>query len=242
MKKYFLALLFAFTFSFVSAEFNDKKLTKFLEFDITSTTNRGIERNQTLFSGEIGLAHTWGEGLLGIQGYKDAFDFTMQGNGWLPFASWNFETARIAIGLGGIYHFQRYKNISSEHDFLFDTVFRYHSDSGTRVTFYGGYAWKTTQIEALKDYVPYIYDRYLHAKIQVDKIWESGFEMYLEHGLHDLYRYPLFPSPHYLIGFAYNLENGLRFSGDVSMRIVDGYTTPPYIDSLLVKFATRFTF
>ena len=242
MKRLTFALLFLFAASLSFAEFNDGKITKFIEFDMTSSTNKGIERHKTLYSGEVGLVSRWAEGLLGLQAYENCFDFTVNARGWLPFASWNFETARIAIGLGGIYHYQRYKKISSEHDFIFETLFRYKSDSGTTVSFSGGYAGKATQIDALKDFVPYIYDKYFYAVMQVNKVWSNGIELYLEHGLHDLYRYPLFASPHYLVGLAYNFDFGLRISSDVSVRIVDGYTTPPYIDSLLVKFATRFSF
>lgn len=241
-KKIYFNLLFFLLASFSFAEFNDGKISKFIEFDLASTTNRGIERNHTLYSGEIGAVGKWAEGFLGIQAYEDCFDCTLNAQGWLPFLSWKFETARIAVGMGGTYHFQRYKKISSEHDFLVNTTFRYKSDSGTTVSFWGGYAWKITQIDALKEFVPYIYDDNMQAIIQVDKIWDCGFELYLEHGIHDMYRYPLFATPHYLAGVGYNFDSGLRFAFDSSVRIADGYTTPPYIDSWILKFSTRFTF
>ncbi|MCR4823299.1 MAG: hypothetical protein K5873_10570 [Treponema sp.] len=243
MKKLFFLIAFIFSCSFLSAEFNDGKLTKFIQLNIASTTNRGIERYNIPISTEIGLSHTWAEGFAGIQFYSDAFDFTSQATGWLPFASWNFETSRIAIGLGGLYHFQRYKKISKEHDLLANTVFRYKTNSGTTINFNLGYSFKFTSLDALEDYMDeYMFDRHFNIVMQINKVFSNGFEIYIEHGLHDNYRYPLFATPHYLTGAALNFESGLRFAGDISVRIIDGYTTPPYIDSLIIKLSTRFSF
>ena len=242
MKKLLISLIFVFSFSHIFAEFNDDRLTKSIQLDIATTTSRGIERYNTLYSGEAALIHRWAEGLVGFQTYQDSFDFTFNIQGWIPLLSWDFETSRIAVGLGGTYHYQRYKKISSEHDLLANTTFRYKTNSGTTISFHAGYAKKISQIDALADYVPYIYDKYFEAGILVDKVWNCGFELYVEHGLHDLYRYPLFACPHYAIGVGYNFSSGIRVATDTSVRIVDGYTTPPYIDSLIVKLSTRFTF
>ena len=70
----------------------------------------------------------------------------------------------------------------------------------------------------------------------------SGFEIYFHHTLNDLYRYPLFCSPQYKLGAAINLDSGLRYSGDIALRIADGYAASPYIDSLILKLSARFTF
>lgn len=228
--------------SLVFAEFNDDTLTKFVEFDMTSATTRGIERYARMFSLQAGAVHRWGEGVVGFQAYEDVFDCTLGAQAWFPFTNWQFETARIALGVGGVYHFQRYKDISAEHDFMLNSTFRYKTDSGTTISFFGGYAGKETKIDALSDFVPWIHDDYPEAGMVIDKVWASGFELYFEHALHDLYRYPLFCSPHYLLGAALNMDSGLRFGGEVSMRVVDGYTTSPYVDSLLLRLTARYTF
>ena len=242
MKKTLLLFLSVFALSHLSAEFNDGKLTKFLELNLASTTTRGIEGYNTLFSIQGGLESHWFEGISGLQAYRDSFDFTISGKAWLPFANWYFDTARIALGLGGIYHFQRYKDISSEHDYILNSLFRYQSKSGTTITFFGGYAGKATKLDALSSCVSTIYDDYPDAGFLVDKIFENGLEIYFEHALNDLYRYPLFATPHYLLGGAVNLDSGLRFSGDISVGIADGYAASPYINSLVLKFGMRCTF
>ena len=242
MKKLLLAVILFFTFSHLFADFNDGVLTKFVEFNLASTTTRGIERYNTLYSVQVGAIHHWGEGTLGIQGYEDSFDCTAKAQVWFPFTNWYFETARIAIGCGGVYHFQHYKTISSEHDYMLNSTFRYQSESGITISFYGGYAGKATKLDAIKDGVSWIYDDYPELGMVIDKIWSNGFEIYFEHALNDLYRYPVFCSPHYLLGAAINLDSGLRFSTDVSMRIVDGYAASPYIDSLILKLGVRYSF
>jgi hypothetical protein len=242
MKKQLCFLLFVFFSSLAFAEFNDGKITKFIEFDISSTTSRGIEQYNTPVSSEFGLVSHWWEGVTGFQAYEDSFDFTLTAQAWLPCTNWYFETARIALGLGGIYHFQRYKDISSEHDYIINSTFRYQSKSGTTISFYGGYAGKATKIDVLSSYVPWIYDNYPEAGFSVDKIWKNGFEIYFHHTLNDLYRYPLFCSPQYKLGAAINLDSGLRYSGDIAVRIADGYATSPYVDSLIFKLSARFSF
>ena len=242
MKKKLLFFIFVMFSSLSFADFNDGRLTKFISFDLASTTSRGIEQYNTLFSSEFGLASHWWEGITGFQAYEDSFDFTLSAQAWLPCANWYFETARIALGLGGIYHFQRYKDISSEHDYILNTTFRYQSKSGTTISFYGGYAGKATKIDALSSDISWLYDDYPEAGFSVDKIWQNGFEIYFHHTLNDLYRYPIFCTPQYKLGAAVNLDSGLRYSGDIAVRIADGYAASPYVDSLILKLSARFTF
>lgn len=242
MKRFFLVFLVIFSFSHIFAEFDDGKITKFVEFDMTSTTNKGIERYNTLFSGEVGAIAPWWEAVCGVQAYEDVFDFTVRGTGWFPFASWQFETSRIAIGGGLNYHFQRYRNTSSENDYMLFSTFRYKNLGGTTITFFCGFLGKSTKIDALSDNVPFIHDKFADLALQINKIWQKGLELYVEHGIFDFYRYPHFCAPHYLIGAAYNFDTGLRFGCDISVRIVDGYATAPYADSLLLKLSARYSF
>ena len=244
MRRIFFLILFSISFPSLFAGFNDGKVSKFIEFDLASTTTRGIERYNTTYSVSGGFNSHWVDAITGIQCYKDVFDYTLATEVWLPFTNWQFETSRIALGLGGLYHYQKYKDISSEHDFLFDTTFRYQSKAGTTISFTGGYAGKITHLDALAEIgaVSTIYDKYPQAGMLIDKVWSNGFELYFEHSLHSLFRYPLFCTPHYLLGAAVNVESGLRFSGDISMQIADGYAASPYVNGMILKFALRYTF
>ncbi|MBQ8679776.1 MAG: hypothetical protein IJ530_08420 [Treponema sp.] len=242
MKKILFILTCVFAFSHLSAESPQNTIKKFVEFDMSSSTTRGIEREQRLYSGQAGLNSRWFDCVAGIQNYEDVFDFTIAGTAWLPCVNWDFETARIVLGCGALYHFQRFRNVSSEHDYMFSSNFSYRSDSGFSITFWGGYCGKSTQIDALKEYVPFIHDHYPYAGIIIDKVFSNGFEIYFRHSTHDFYRYPVFCSPSYSLGAAINLESGLRFGGDASIRIIDGYTTAPYVDSLILRMTARFTF
>ncbi len=244
MRKLFSIIVCLFSFSFyqVFSAPTDKNIKKYIEFDMISYTFRGIERNKTLFSSQFGLKTHWTDSVIGCQWHENVFDFTVEGEVWCPFTNWYFDTARISVGMGGIYHYQRYTNISHEHDYIIDSTFRYCTESNFMISFKAGYAGKRTRVYALEKYFPDIYDRYFEAIFHLDKVWSNGFEIYWEHGLHDMYRYPLFCSPHYMLGAAVNLDGGLRIAADLSIRIVDGYTTAPYIDNSIFKISARYTF
>ena len=242
MKRLFCVFATFLTFSFLNASEPEEKSSKFIEFNMSSSTTRGIERERRLYSGQIGYNAHWFDLLAGIQVYEDVFDATFAGEIWFPFTNWYFEEARLVLGVGGIYHFQRYKDISSEHDYIFDSCFRYRSYTGFTLTFRGGYSGKTTKVDALAGYVPLIHDHYPEFDIRIDKVFSSGFEIYYSHGTHDLYRYPVFCSPTYTLGGAANFDSGLRFGGEAALRIVDQYTTAPYVDSLVLRMTVRYTF
>ena len=242
MKRNIFCLILICNFSLLFADFENHEITKFVQFDLSSSTTRGIEREQRLFSGEAGVNAHWFDAIAGIQAYEDCFDFTIAGEGRLPFANWYFEEARLALGLGGLYHFQRYKDISSEHDYMFDTCFRYHSYTGFTLTFRGGYSWKTTRIDELSEFVPLIHDHYPEASLRIEKVFSNGFEIFYVHETHDLYRYPVFCTPTYMLGCAINLDSGLRFGGEAALRISDGYTTAPYVESLILRMTVMYTF
>ncbi|WP_294431281.1 hypothetical protein [uncultured Treponema sp.] len=242
MRKFFFLWVFAFSISRLSADFCDGITSKFLEIGLASTTNRGIERNSILCSVQGGLESQWIEGIAGFQSYEDCSDFTFKANGWFPFADWQSEDSRLRLGLGGIYHFQRYNEISLEHDYILNFLLRHQNLSGKTISFFCGYAGKAAKIYALEDYVPWIYDTYPEAGILIDKVWKNGIEAYFELALNDMYRYPHFCTPHYLFGTAFNLDSGLRFSSDISIRIADGYAASPYIDSMILRFGVRYTF
>lgn len=242
MKKKLFVFLFILRASLSFAEFSDHEITKFLQFDLSTSTTRGIEREQRMFSGEAGLRAHWFDAVAGIQAYEDAFDFSIAGEGWLPCANWYFEEARLALGIGALYHFQRYKDISSEHDYMLDSCFRYQSYTGFTLTFRGGYSFKTTRLDELADYVPLLHDHYPVAGIKIEKIFSNGFEIYYEHSTHDFYRYPIFCTPQYTLGAAINLDSGLRFAGETELRFTDQYTTAPYLEGLILRMTARYTF
>ncbi len=242
MRKFFFIFFFILVSSHSFADFSDHEVKKFLQFDMSSSTSRGIERGQNLFSGEAALEAHWWDAIAGIQAYEDVFDFTIAGESWLPFTNWYFDEARLALGLGLLYHFQRYKDISSEHDYMLDSVFRYHSYTGFTLTFRGGYSGKTTRIDELADYVPLLHDHYPVITIRIEKLFSNGFELYYENGSHDMYRYPIFCTPDYILGMAINLESGLRFGGEMELRFSDQYTTAPYLEGMILRMTARYTF
>lgn len=238
MKKLLACFIFLSFISLLPAD----SVSKFLQFNLSSSTTRGIEKSNTLFAGEAGFAARWFDGLVGIQGYEDAFDFTVAGEGYFPFANWDFDEARLALGIGSLYHFQRYKDISTEHDWIFDSVFRYHTYTGFTLTFRGGYSFKMSRIDALADYISPIWDKYPSAGIRIEKLFSNGLELYYEHSTHDLYRYPVFCTPDYILGAALNMDSGLRFGGEIELRFSDQYTTAPYCNGLILRMTARYAF
>ncbi|MBQ4378988.1 MAG: hypothetical protein II821_07325 [Treponema sp.] len=244
MKKPLLSLVSLLSFSFLFAGFNDGKTTKFVQFDLTSTTYTGVERYNTLFSGEAGAVSHWWETSAGIQGYKNAFDFKAGGQVWFPFTNWEYDILRLSLGAGALYHFQKYSDVSFENDFLAFSTFRLWMDGGLTVSFFGGYSWKITKLSALDDcgIYPYVFDDYPTAGMTIDKVWENGLEFCFEHSLHDDYRFPLFCAPRYAFLLAVNLDSGIRYGAEYSFRVIDGYAASPYVDSRLIKLSARYSF
>ena len=153
-KTFLLIFLLSVNFSLVFADFENHEITKYAQLNFAlPTVGGGIESEKMMVSSEFCLETHWFDGIIGIKLCKNAFDFTIAGDGWLPFANWYFNRGRLSIGLGSLYHFQTYRDISSEHDFIIDTDFRYHSYEGFTITFHGGYSIKASHLNELPDSV-----------------------------------------------------------------------------------------
>lgn len=237
----FFVFLFFSLFPVSAVSSREKKIEQTLTFSLSNTTSRGIERYKTQYALQYDFISYWFDATAGIQAYEDIFDFTIAAEYWLPFTNWYFHKSRLSLGLGGLYHYQNYFDISCEHDYLADACIRYKTDAGFTFLFRNGWSGKATKIYAINT-IPYIYDNYYEAVLFLDKIWQCGFEMYLEFGTHEFYRYPVFSNPHYMLGAAYNMTSGLRLGGDLTVGLVDHFTTPPYLSTLLFRLTMRMKF
>lgn len=180
------------------------------------------------------------DALFGMQFSKDVFDFTVSGSYFLPYTSWQFENSRLDLGGNLLYHFQRYYDLYTEHDFYFESVFRFAA--GNKLVFLSnlGSGFKAADIDALK--CGPLWDFSFSSSVFLNYFFNNGAEAYGGISSHELYRFPLFYTPVNYLGFAWNFKNGIRLSTDIGIRFRDWFIVAPYIDRYEWNVKVRYSF
>ncbi len=244
MKKIFFPFLILFlafpAFAFDCSKFFEKQ---FVQFEYSYFADYGIEGNSVLFSGNYGIFGENYDLKTGMQFYDDAFDFSLGGNYFsAKKLNWRKAHKNVRLGLGGVYHFQSYKNICSENDFLLEAALDFVHDSGFRFTFKLGDGFKISNVYALNSDSGLITDNTLSTVIRFYKKWQSGWEAYFETASHDFFRYPLFMSPQHVFGVAYYIEDSVRAGLDFKLRIFDEIITAPMVSSFVTAISVGYYF
>ncbi len=244
MKKNLLLLFFLFfTHRIFSLDFSNFFEKQFVQFDYSYFADYGIEGDSVLFSGNYGILGKNYDLKTGMQFSDDTFDFSFGGNYFSKNTlSWRKARKTVRLGIGGIYHFQTYKNISSENDLLLETALDFIHDSGFRFTFKLGDGFKFSNIYAISPDSGWIIDNTLSVVIRLYKKWQNAWEAYFEFASHDLFRYPLFISPQHVLGFAYYIEDSVRVGLDFKLRIADEIVTAPMISSFQTVLSVGYYF
>ncbi len=204
--------------------------------------DRGLERNSFAYNAEISVDQKSFDAFLGGQIYADMIDFTLSGDFYPSFLSWNLKKNDIRIGMNGIYHFQNQTDLAFENDFLFNVGLNLLDRKGFSFLFKIGYGLKTSQIQAVKDNSPWIFEGTMSVLIDFRKIFSGGLGLYVTGATFDSYRYPTFGAATYTLGAEYLFKNGVKPYVEVASRMSDMFTTAPYHDKFQIRFGGGYTF
>lgn len=250
MKKNYLVIflifsLFLFAPAFASGfEFPEQ----FVEAGTGYVAAKNVEREFNPFNLSYGIKskspdRTWRyDALSSVQFSDKIFDFTVCGEYFFQRACWKLNKSQVEIGLGAqaVYHFQRYYDLFSEHDFYLEPVFRLVSwNKLVFLSKLGGGA-KAAKIDVLGRGA--LWDFTLSGSLAFNYYCAGGTELYGGIVSHELYRYPLAFTPTCFIGIAGNLKNGFRLSSDIGLRFRDWFVVAPYIDRYEWNLKARYTF
>ena len=246
MRKFLVSLVFAF-FAFSSVKlFAFEKPDQYAQVDFTYAFDQGYEGGLDMFSTEYGAEWEQARLFAGVQVNTDVFDFTFGGNIFPSFFNLESSRKKFYFGLGGIYHVQRQCDIATESDFLLTGDFNLFCECGFSFKLQFGYGFKGTKIDALYDYIGFIWDDTFVLTLDFQKKWKNGWEGHFSAGSHSFYRYPIFMSPFYNLGvsktFPDRCGNAFQVGGDFEVKFTDQFTTAPYINGVSFKLSLRYLF
>lgn len=239
-------LLFCFVlFSLFIPAFGLEMPSQFVEAGMGYVAAKNVEREFNPFNLSYGIQsksddRTWlYDGLASVQFSEKIFDFTIYGDYFFPWFSWKSKKSKMGFGARLLYHFQRYYDLYSEHDFYFEPVFRVASQ---KIIFLAnlGVGWKAAKIDVLNRDA--LWDWTLSGSLALNYYFENGAELYGSIVSHEIYRYPLAFTPTNYLGFAWNFKNGFRISTDIGIRLRDWFVVAPYVDRYEWNLKARFTF
>lgn len=215
---------------------------QFIELGTGYTAAKNTEREYNPFNVTYGIkpSDSPSGALASFQITDKICDVVVTGEYYVPALKWNFEQSGIQLGIKPLYHFQRYFDLYSENDAVFETIFRYCYKKFFELKSLFGGGYKIALIDDVKNRT--VQDKTLSERLSFILHFQNGAEFCFETGSHDLYRYPLFLSPDYLLGAAFNFENGFRISTDISVRFRDQFVVAPYIDRYSWNLKLRYTF
>ncbi len=241
MKK--LAALLCVLFLYVPLfSINFERPEQFIEFDISCLGSRGTERNTTLYSVEYGVNGKKYDGILGIQFCPDVFDTTFALDFYPSVSTWKLYSSTISLGGGLMYHFQNFFDVGCEHDAFAVLDYKFKTKKNFLLSVVNGIGIKAAKVYELASEVPYIWNKNVIVALKLEKLFENGIEIFAKGSSFTMYRYALFISPRYAFGAAYNFDSGLRFGGEFEIGFSDQYTTGPYVNSIMFRLSTKYTF
>ena len=240
MRRFVFSFLILF-FSF-SVAFSFDRPNMCVQMGVNYFAQRGLEHDLVAYTSEFIAYNKNFDGVLGFQAYGDIVDLSFSGNVFPDFCRWDFSKRTLRLGFGAIYHFQNQIDIAYENDFLLRSIFELISKSNFVFHTELCYGFKESQIHAVKDDVPMLWDCNPAIFIKLKKLFSNGLEVYAAAGSFELYRYPLFIAPAYSVGASYLFKTGFKPYFEVLSRFCDMYTSPPYFDKLQFRMGVGFSF
>ncbi|MBQ0051647.1 MAG: hypothetical protein KBT11_06220 [Treponema sp.] len=238
--KFFITFL---TFSILLPLTALERPLQYVQSETGVVNSRGYEKTYVPFDLLYGISDPAQkyEALSALQFTKNAFDLTLTGKYFIPKFNWNPGSTEINLGVGLWYHFQAYYDLHRENDLIFDTIFRLN---WSRFKYEGhfGYGVKFATVNGLSSSVNPLTDMTLKMSNEFSWNFQNGLELHLLVASHDLYRFPLFYSPVYNLGAAWNFTNGFRVNADFGLRMRDQIITAPYMDTIYFRTGVRYTF
>lgn len=241
MKKVFLFFIFLiFIQNLFAISFKPKQ--NLIQFDLSYAAERGFERDEYLFSAEYNADWETVRAYTGFQNYSKIFDFTI-GADWYPNRLHKeFKKSTLALGFGGIYHFQNQKELASEQDFVVNTFLKFFTQEGFSFRFLVGYTRKLTDVYALPRSAIFLKDNNIVGGLLFDKNFSNGFEIHYYLTNFDMYRYYLLGTNIHDFGCSYVFNNDIKFGGDILVKFADQFVTTPYLSGLWFKLSVGYYF
>ena len=121
MKRFFILLFLAVSAIFQSFSASRPEIS--YQAGMVCFASRGIKRDVIAYSSEIQATGRNYSGTFGFQGYGGMIDFSLSGEFYPKFCTWEFSKRYIKLGVGAIYHFQNQLGIAYENDFIAKSIF-----------------------------------------------------------------------------------------------------------------------
>lgn len=246
MKRFFLSAVFAAFFSTFLYSNSSRSIEQYVEAGSGYVVAKNVEKEFIPFNLAYSIKQKTSDiktrfsAISAIQFSDNIFDFTLGGDYYFPFASWQTDNASIDLGTGAVYHFQYFYNLFTEDDFLGDLIFRFICTTKFQLIKRFGIGFKTSQVESLS--VSSIWEFNFTTSLEMRWFLKHGFEFSGGYYSHDLFRYPLVFSPTYFIGGFIPLKSGFAAGTDICVRFRDQIVVAPYVDRVSWNLKLRYTF
>jgi len=142
-------------------------------------------------------------------------------------------------GFGFTWHLYRYFKSFTENDFIVTTRFRWIKGPVFSFENGVGFLFKYASIDAVKDKMPLIYNFSYNFDISFNwKLFQKA-NVWCAVKFQDYFDYPLAISPFYKIGFDLQLEPGLIFGLDYSLKFVDMFFSAVYLNESILHLTMK---
>lgn len=241
MKKVFLFFIFLiFIQNLFAISFKPNR--NLIQIDLTYAAERGFERDEYLFSTEYNADWETVRAYTGLQNYSKVFDFTI-GADWYPnILKFEFSKISLALGIEGIYHFQKQREIASEQDVVVNSYFKIFTKNGFSFRYLIGYSRKFTNVYALPKSAGFLKDHNIMMGLLFDKQFSNNFEIHYYLANFNMYRYYILDSTIHNFGCSKIFQKNIKFGGDIEVKFADQFVTTPYLSGLWFKVTVGYLF
>ena len=137
---------------------------------------------------------------------------------------WPVQWEDLRLGIGGIYNFHSYDNISITNNFLAGPFLEFKPWSWFCLKANTVALHKVRTIKAIKDYKPYLLNESLGMGFSANFYPNSKFDIYTGGSSYSLFRYDILGAPVFFLGGTYKYSEQLEFSIEARTRWIDIFT------------------
>ncbi|MCR5290187.1 MAG: hypothetical protein K6E51_09375 [Treponema sp.] len=196
---------------------------------------RNTAQYQFAYTGDTCSAGT------GWQLTEHTFDFTADAVWWFYNTTTQKDNPK-KIGLGGLYHYLLYEDISSTNDFMAGIHMQIGAFRHIIVDCDLDVQYKKAQIFAIKRHTPWLDNWNPALRFRLIYQCTNKSQLYAEIASYEYFRYMLFFAPSYTFGGFYHWNNGLFLGAELVPRYIDQFTLSSYYDCTEVRAFFGFTF
>jgi len=172
----------------------------------------------------------------GIQLTSDTFDFTADAIWWFARGS------KIRTGIGMLYHYLLYEQISATDDFMAGLCMDFHPFTLFSISMDLDFQYKMDQVFAVKSHTPWLRNYNPAFRFRMTYAFDSGAEIYAETASYEYFRYMLFFAPSFTFGGLYRWKNGMWLGAEIIPRYIDMMTLSADYDCTEIRAYYGFRF